>query len=997
MLNQKLIYILKHKQFTEKYYLPFFILLILFISTGMFAQTSLFNAGYDDATTITTPTNITYHRTDIEGGDDTVNEPNDWTDNDSPLQTSDVPNYAGNLPPIWIQDGHDDGTINSLGDMIASLVADPDDANNTVLKFTINEHNGFNGRLQTNVKYEQDYLYGESKYQNGLKYIHYKTKLYIPDDFDWMLATEQENSTIYNNEYDFMTLAEFFNCENSNDCDVGNSFRISLNLHKNSGEDWFVLTIKGEEADGSGWELPVWDDKSDEKIGKVDSDLDYELNRWLDLDVTLIEGDDNNGRFILKIGATEIFNINERTHHLNDARLDGFHHIMPQKLYTRDPVVDGFTSGDVLHVFWDDFFLEYVPVENYSCNRVDANDNDVEERLTSPVGQMHAYMYPSGNNGYLDLGLDDKLIGLQFDGYSIPKYAKITNAYIEFVAKADGTGTCITDIWGENLASPTAFGTGDDNLSDREVNATSTVVEWTIPNWTEEEIYQTDDISGIIKDILNEHDDNIEASDVISIILDPTEDYTTNNSRSAVSYDSESTEAPRLCITYENQIVGTIVSNCGQSPIAVPGISVKITPTEDDPCPDEFTTIPDSEGDYSQVTCGETTEYTIDPSKTNESNCGLTTYDLALIRDYINGDEDALLSAYSRIAADVNFDDDIDNDDYSKIWGAIFKTPSSTYYLDVPWVFLAFINNKYYTDPGTSGVPTYTETITDDFPRVDEAKFYIQKMGDVDCDCVPGEPWTPPYADPAPHKVKLIFSGDRFDKDDIINVAIKIDSFIDITAYQIGLAFDSDTLEYISASPGDLNNVSVASNFDFGEVDDGIIRTIWVYETSDTITLDTSLSNGSTFFNITFKALEDITSLPDEVWLDDLILANVAFESNGTVHTFDLNSVAPLAADRSSEEEISYKKPKANKVECFPNPAANIVNFKLNLVENSRVQFNVFDQLARNVFQKEMELAAGQQLVTLDNINVWGNGIYFYSIKINDTVHSGKFIKATTK
>ena len=76
--------------------------------------------------------------------------------------------------------------------MIATIVTDPEDAQNKVLKFTINEPNANNGRLQTNVKYEEDYLYGESMYQQGLKHIHYTTRLYIPDDFEWMLESGEE-------------------------------------------------------------------------------------------------------------------------------------------------------------------------------------------------------------------------------------------------------------------------------------------------------------------------------------------------------------------------------------------------------------------------------------------------------------------------------------------------------------------------------------------------------------------------------------------------------------------------------------------------------------------------------------------------------------------------------------------------------------------------------------------------------------------------------------
>lgn len=947
-------------------------------NTETYAQTTLFSTGYDGTTEIDDPEDTEDNRQDFTGADNGY----DWNE--------DVPDYENNLPDIWVQNGlteepvGEEDYIMITDDMRAFIVEDPLDSENNVLKFQILNHNGSNGRVQTNVRYHKDYRFTGPNYQSGLKYIHYTTRLFIPDDFGWMLESGETGS-----EYNFMTLAEFFNSE-SDDYENGNSFRISLNLHKKSGDNFFLLRVKGEPYAVTGWGSENWEEFSDEKIGKVSSGLDFELNQWLNLDVTLIEGDDNNGRFILKINSTTIFNITNRTHHEFDHIKDGFHHIMPQKLYTRDPVVKKFNDNNaVLHVFWDDFTLEYVPVNpNFVCRIIaDGGDDAVEN-----------YSNNSVNLNDLDLDIGRHYVGLQFSGFTIPENALITNSFLQFEAKNNfSADPSIVDIFGEFGEfgdSPDEFSDTPGDISGRLGSSTDGVDWHNIPHWVQGDVVGTPDLTENIISPIRDYYHGIEPNDIISIILDPTPSGPQDQCclRRAHSEESGSGPPPRLCINYVNQVIGTIEALCGPNPNEVPGILVKMTPTNSDPCPDEYIAYPDQEGNYSHPICGQGVEYTISPRKTNEPNCGLTVMDLALLRRYIihNDYNDFELPA-SRIAADVNFDGTINNADYSLIWSAIYKTPTSIYALNVPWVFIA--DDGDFEDPGNPAVPTYNKYVTDVFPDDNPANFFIKKMGDVDCDCVPGEPWKSPYVEPAPQKVKLTFTDSHYDQNDIVNLNFEVEDFENITAYQIGLAFDHNHLEFLGASAGELNHVSVASNFDLGEIGDGIIRTIWVYEATDTINTDTTLTNGSNIFNFTFKALDNIASIENEIWLDDLILANVAFESDGTPHAIDLNGIMALAADRSSEEE-EFTKEWITNVECYPNPTYDVLNFRIQLKEDSKTQILIFDQLGRSLIKEEMSLSKGEQVVKFNNLNTWANGLYYYTVKTNDAIFSGTFIKA---
>ncbi len=942
------------------------LLLSILWSVENFAQTTLFNTRYEPTTSLNA---VTLNRQSFEGVDGSAPAPNDWDA---------LPDYGRNLPPIWIFNGLTEGM--QASDMIASIDEDPLDSENNVLKFTIDEPNTDNGRLQTNVKYEQDYLYGQPKYQNGLKHIRYTTKLYIPDDFEWMLASDIEDEDIYNTTYNFMTLAEFFNSE-SDTYSVGNSFRISLNLHKQEYEDYFKLTIKGEPyvyddmEEVWKWGDEDWHVTSTQKIGKVSSGLDFELNQWLNLDVTLVEGDDNNGRFILKINSTTIFDITDNTHHVEDERLDGFHHIMPQKLYTRKTVVDAFTlNSATLHVFWDDFLLQYIPVDGTNCNKIGASIRDAEQNSNGSMDLND-----------VDLDLDDKHIGLQFDGFVIPNGTTITEAYIRFVAKDTDGGIVATTIKAENSVNPDEFTTSTGDLSGREFIDETYEVSWNIPPWITDETYQTPDISSMIEHLLNEKYFGFEANDILSIVLFP---GSNSSERVAYSWDSgsggNSAKAPYLCISYISQITGEILTHCSDTPIAVPGVTVKITPTGDDPCLlGDYDTTPGSGGNYQQTLCGETAEYEIEPRKTGDNNCGLSAMDAALLRNHLNGNS-ILTNPMHRIAADINLDGLITQTDRNLLWSRLIGYSTFA----KKWIFIA--NDGTLDDDNPLHPPTFNERIIGDYPSIINADFYIQKMGDLDCDCVPGIPWTIP---PVYVGTKLILPESHYNENDIVNLAFEVEDFENITAYQIGLAFDPEKLEYLGASPGTLNHLSVASNFNIEEAENGIVRIIWVYEATDTITTDTTLTDGSNIFNFTFKSLDNIASIENEIWLDDLIIPNVAFESDGTPHAIDLNGVMALAADRSSEEE-EFTKEWITNVECYPNPTYDVLNFRIELKEDSKTQILIFDQLGRSIVKEEMNLSEGEQTVKFNNINNWANGLYYYTVKTNDAIFSGTFIKA---
>ncbi|MFT4664731.1 MAG: hypothetical protein ACI9VN_002113 [Patescibacteria group bacterium] len=149
----------------------------------------------------------------------------------------------------------------------------------------------------------------------------------------------------------------------------------------------------------------------------------------------------------------------------------------------------------------------------------------------------------------------------------------------------------------------------------------------------------------------------------------------------------------------------------------------------------------------------------------------------------------------------------------------------------------------------------------------------------------------------------------------------------------------------------------------------------------------------STLFELEFKAKMDYTrsssayKLSDLLDLDDDILANKAFSEKG-IHNIKLKFV-----EEGYFEKIANSSALLNPIRCFPNPAKEEINFQLDLRTESSVQLQIFDPLGKLVTQQEMTLSAGVQVIDVENIKNWEDGMYYYVITVGDDVETGKFVK----
>ena len=222
---------------------------------------------------------------------------------------------------------------------LMELVPDPLDANNTALKFWIREPNvgGEKGRVQSNL-YNND---------STVTNILYNVRLLLPTDLDTLKTLPTR--------LHWFTLMEVWN--NPAWMDPQHGFRITLNLYKPNDEpDSLYFHVHGQTYDTTtGNYVDYW--------SAWDSTFHVPTGQWVNLEVQVIEGDDNSGRFFFAAtpegGQRHIlYDLTVATHHPADPSPNGITSFNPMKPYMAGSLVDSMRSWNrLVQAHWDDFVL----------------------------------------------------------------------------------------------------------------------------------------------------------------------------------------------------------------------------------------------------------------------------------------------------------------------------------------------------------------------------------------------------------------------------------------------------------------------------------------------------------------------------------------------------------------------------------------------------------------------------------------------------------------
>ncbi|MCH9698516.1 MAG: VWA domain-containing protein, partial [Gammaproteobacteria bacterium] len=180
--------------------------------------------------------------------------------------------------------------------------------------------------------------------------------------------------------------------------------------------------------------------------------------------------------------------------------------------------------------------------------RVAAQNDAVEE-------EDDGVMYRGSSDLELvnDGGRGNQTIGLRFLNVNIPAGATITSAELEFIIDEYKTEATNLTIVGEKALNPSTFGSGDNNVTNRLANATSSSVPWnSVPAPAVDSKLTSPDLSSIVSELIGQPgwDGVGHTHDIVFIIQG-------SGKRTVESWNNGNGRQPLLRVTYSTGSAGS--------------------------------------------------------------------------------------------------------------------------------------------------------------------------------------------------------------------------------------------------------------------------------------------------------------------------------------------------------------------------------------------------------------------------------------------------------
>ena len=354
--------------------------------------------------------------------------------------------------------------------------------------------------------------------------------------------------------------------------------------------------------------------------------------------------------------------------------------------------------------------------------------------------------------------------------------------------------------------------------------------------------------------------------------------------------------------------------------------------------------------------------YSITPMNDQFPLNGVSSYDLVLISKHLLNIQ-LLDSPYKIIAADVNRSGSITTLDLVELRKMIlfidseFANNTSWRFVDANFVFPDATNPFATAFPEIVDINGLVEAIAQDFVGV--------KTGDVNESAVPNNV---SGADDRSFNGELNFKV----KDQILEagetqeLVFTSNDFKAIAGYQYTLNFNTDLLEFVNVTAGDLTGMN-ESNFGLSLLNEGAITTSWTSNEAVSLKADAEL------FTVTFKA-KQATQLSEALTVNSRYTAAEAYDvstENGQLNLLNVNLRFEDAAAISSPFAL---------MQNTPNPFRDQTVIGFVLPEATSATLTVFDVSGKQLKLISGDYEAGYNEVSLDKEDL-AEGILYYQLE----------------
>jgi hypothetical protein len=359
---------------------------------------------------------------------------------------------------------------------------------------------------------------------------------------------------------------------------------------------------------------------------------------------------------------------------------------------------------------------------------------------------------------------------------------------------------------------------------------------------------------------------------------------------------------------------------------------------------------------------------TLTPSKNINNGNGVTAFDAFIAQEYAAGLPIVpALTPYQIIACDANGSNSVTSFD-----AFLIQQMSAGFPVSIPksWRFVpttTVLAANPFSAPFSESI-THTN-ITADHLNDD---FYGVKVGDVvGCNANPANFNGGAVADGNASNLVFHIQDQPVSAGSEVVVSFKAKDFQQMVTCQATFNFDVQVLQFEEVVAGNVPNLS-AANFNPMRVSEGMLATAW-YNISPV-----SLNDDQAVFTLKFKALKDVASLHDLIWVSADFVVIEAVAANGVVGGVDVAFDGTVSA--TGEQASSHFALHQN----IPNPFSAFTTIGFNLPQADHATLTITDASGKTLKMLEGNFTAGFNQFKIERKDLPATGVFFYQLKTAD-------------
>jgi hypothetical protein len=418
-------------------------------------------------------------------------------------------------------------------------------------------------------------------------------------------------------------------------------------------------------------------------------------------------------------------------------------------------------------------------------------------------------------------------------------------------------------------------------------------------------------------------------------------------------------------------ISGIIVTPTG---IPVAQVIVEMTGTQTG----SYTT--DIDG-YYEFTVPSGSDVTIRPSKDINPANGVTSLDFAVIQQHILAPPGLkpLTTPFKLIAADENGNNQINGIDIAIFQNTILNNLPTFPNVD-SWVFVrAGFVFPAPLEPWLTGWDDEVTFINNSGNKLN-TNFIGVKMGDVTDDVNATQIMGGETAETRSNSKMILSVQDRvLTKGEVVEFEIFATEFEALQAYQFVWEFNSDALNYVGYTDGQLTNLS-PGNFGTTMLSNGQLPHMW--HSAIPVTMDQE----GALYRLAFEVKESGIMLSEVLSLTSGHLGLIAYDQFGKDMTIELRFLPVRDEDAPIEEGDFFH------YGATPNPFSYQSMVKYRLAEESSVSLTIMDLQGRPMDVIRMDGKPGMNQFVLEHTLFPTPGMYIYVLHAGENRALGKLI-----